>query len=108
MIQLCSHCSGSRWGLAAMRIAHFLFLDFITTRKRSLGQGNMFTGVCLFTGGGQVVADIPPQADTALDRHPPGRHPRADTHPPGRLKHPTGMHSCLHCFYIIFLTKETN
>ena len=25
---------------------------FITTRKRSLGQGNIFTGVCLSTGGG--------------------------------------------------------
>ena len=25
---------------------------FITSRKRSLGQGNMFTGVCLSTGGG--------------------------------------------------------
>ena len=24
---------------------------FITARKRSLGQGNMFTGVCLSTGG---------------------------------------------------------
>ena len=24
----------------------------ITARKRSLGQGNMFTGVCLSTGGG--------------------------------------------------------
>ena len=24
---------------------------FITTRKRSLGQGNIFTGVCLSTGG---------------------------------------------------------
>ena len=23
----------------------------ITARKRSLGQGNVFTGVCLFTGG---------------------------------------------------------
>ena len=25
--------------------------QFITARKRSLGQGNMFTGVCLSTGG---------------------------------------------------------
>ena len=25
---------------------------FVTARKRSLGQGNMFTGVCVFTGGG--------------------------------------------------------
>ena len=26
--------------------------NVITARKRSLGQGNMFTGVCLSTGGG--------------------------------------------------------
>ena len=25
--------------------------SFVTARKRSLGQGNMFTGVCLSTGG---------------------------------------------------------
>ena len=32
--------------------------NFITVRKRSLGQGNMLTGVCLSTGGvhGQGVA----------------------------------------------------
>ena len=28
-----------------------LCLRFITARKRSLGKGNMFTGVCLSTGG---------------------------------------------------------
>ena len=26
--------------------------EFVTARKRSLGQGNMFTGACLCTGGG--------------------------------------------------------
>ena len=30
--------------------AHLSFV--MTARKRSLGQGNVFTGVCLFTGGG--------------------------------------------------------
>ena len=35
----------------------FRFLPVFTARKRSLGQGNMFTGVCLSTGvgGGCVV-----------------------------------------------------
>ena len=29
--------------------------SIVTVRKRSSGQGNMFTGVCLSTGGGCLV-----------------------------------------------------
>ena len=35
-----------------------IFLIF-TTRKRSLGQGNMFTGVCLSTGGVSDPEGVP-------------------------------------------------
>ena len=36
---------------------------FITARKRSLGQGNMFTDVCLSTGGGGVWSGGVPGGD---------------------------------------------
>ena len=41
-------------------------LTIITARKRSLGQGNKFTGVCLSTGGG-----VPDQVHPQRSRHPP-------------------------------------
>ena len=57
------------------------FGTIITARKRSLGPGNMFTGVCLSTGGGGVHGPggcmVPPTATAAGGTHP------------------TGMHSCL-------------
>ena len=71
--------------------------------QRSCGQGNVFTGVCLSTGGEGVCLSAcwdarPPQ---------PGRPPRPGRHPPGKQtpayglraagKHPTGMHSCALC-----------
>ena len=82
-----------------------------TARKRSLGQGNIFTSVCqeFCPQGGvsaSVHAGIPPPG--------PGRHPR-DQAPPrpgtpraehaGRYSqrvggtHPTGMHSCSFWFF---------
>ena len=84
-------------------------INLITARKRSLGQGNVFTPVCQFTRGENWLpsmhhrseADIPPpDRHPSGGRHPPGRHP-LDRHPPAdRLTteaggtHPTGMHSC--------------
>ena len=51
-----------------------------------LGQGNIFTGVCLSTGGGglpQCMLGYTPPDQTPRSRHPPGPNPpRADT-PPG-------------------------
>ena len=52
-------------------------------RKRSFGQGNMFTGVCLSTGGGG-----------AWSRGVPGGDPPPTATAAGGT-HPTGMHSCL-------------
>ena len=67
-----------------------LYKIVIIGRKRSLGQGNVFTPtVILFTGGGCIQAcsgedtprqtphpgKTPPQADIPLSRHPPGKHP---------------------------------
>ena len=96
---------------------------FSTARKRSLGQGNVFTGVCLSTGSwlpsmhhrlhdpvgrpwGSVSRGVCP---TLLDADPPDADyldadlPDAD--PPqwdttgysqqAGITHPTGMHSCL-------------
>ena len=71
-------------------------------------KGNVFTGVCLSTGGGVYPpwADTP-QADIPLDRHspgqkPPGQTPRADTPPRETAAaaggtQPTGMHSFCFC-----------
>ena len=82
-----------------------------------LGQGNVFTGVCLSTGGGSasVHARIPPPTGSRPpDQAPPspgsGRHPLDQADPPGPGRppwkqtpeyglrvagmHPTGMHSC--------------
>ena len=51
--------------------------------KRSFGQGNIFTGVCLSTGGGP--GQVPPlQAGTP----PPGRHPPSRQAPPPPGRHP--------------------
>ena len=66
----------------------------INARKLSLGQGNIFTGVFLSTGGGSasVHAGIPP---------PPGADtlPRKQTPPKNGQQagsmYPTGMQSCL-------------
>ena len=97
--------------------------SIITTRKRSLGQGNIFIGVCQeFCSQGECPpqcmlgypppradtprADTPPGADTPRSRHPPGsRHPleqtpsRADTPPeqtPPRADTPWSRHPPQH------------
>ena len=76
-------------------------------RKRSLGQGNVFTpvchsvhGGCLPLGAGVTPLNTPPG-------HTPLDNPRTHTHPghipPGEMAieaggtHPTGMHSCYNC-----------
>ena len=47
-----------------------------TALKRSLGQGNIFTGVCLSTGEGVCLAERPLWTDT------PGQRPPPDPPPP--------------------------
>ena len=65
---------------------------FFTARKRSLGQGNIFSSVSriLFTGGGGVPGQVPPWAGTP---HLPGQ-----VHPPGRYT-PLGRYTPrqIHC-----------
>ena len=58
----------------------------ITARKRSLGQGNMFTGVCLSTGG------VPGPGGCLVLGGARWRPPRTATAAGGTQ--PTGMHSC--------------
>ena len=65
--------------------------------QQSCGQGNVFTGVChsFCSQGGSL--ETPPQAG----RTPP---PRKQTPAYGLRAagtHPTGMHSCLCCFYVV-------
>ena len=78
----------------------------ITTRKRSLGQGNIFAPVCHSVHRGRVPGQVPPR-----QVHPPGQVPPRQVHPLPRQvhphqcmlgygqqagsTHPTGMHSCL-------------
>ena len=50
-----------------------------TARKRSLGQGNMFTGMCLATGGSTPQDQV----------HPPGQvHPLGPGTPPSGTRYP--------------------
>ena len=54
--------------------------------QRSCGQGNVFTGVCLSTGGGRVSASV-----HAGMPYPPGwRAPPWDGEPPGWSTPPNG------------------
>ena len=51
-------------------------VDIFTARKRSLGQGNIFTGICLSTGGGGLPdRETPwietPWTETPLNKDPP-------------------------------------
>ena len=68
--------------------------EFITARKRSLGQGNIFTPVChsvhrgdaWFRGGAWSWGGLVPGG--CLVETPPGTATAAGG------THPTGMHSC--------------
>ena len=65
--------SGDQWEVAfffSHSFFHSFFFSFIlsiiTARKRSLGQGNMFTGVCLSTGGCLLAGGLVLQGVHAL------------------------------------------
>ena len=61
-------------------------LSIFTARKRSLGQGNIFTPVChsVHRVGGVPDQVHPPGADTPPDQvHPPGADIPQSRHPPG-------------------------
>ena len=93
---------------------HILLECFlVTTCKQSLGQGNMFTGVCLSTGGAWSRGCLLPGGCLVRWGVPaprgclvwgclvclvpggvPGGDPPTVTAAGGT--HPTGMHSCLH------------
>ena len=80
-------------------MAHYaISILLITARKRSLGQGNMFTGVCLSTGvgacswGGYMVQGVhAPGGVHDPGGGLPGGDPSTATAAGGT--HPTGMHS---------------
>ena len=61
--------------------SYFRVYLIITTRKQSLGQGNIFTGICLFTGGGGRLLDRDPPSG---QRHPPRIETPPDRDIPGQ------------------------
>ena len=76
---------------------------FITARKRSFGQGNVFTPVCLFTGGS---ASEGPCLQGGL--HPGGLgRPPPQTRKAGGM-HPTVMFSCFYYLLKVVLKYRGN
>ena len=77
--------------------------------QRSCGQGNVFTGVCLSTGGGRVSASVhagmpyPPRWRNPPGwRTPPpgpGRPPRMENPPPGTRQTPPSGSRLQHTVY---------
>ena len=74
-----------------------------TARKRSLGQGNIFIGVCQefcsqggapHPGGCFLPEGLPPRGGGASSGGVPGGDPAGTATAAGGT-HPTGMHSCL-------------
>ena len=59
------------------------YIAIFTARKRSLGQGNKFTGVCLSTGG------VPDQVQPPGPCTPPNQVPPGPGTPPG-TRYPLG------------------
>ena len=93
-----------------------LTLILITARKRSLGQGNIFTPVChsvhrgdLVREGGCLVQGVPAPGVSGPRGGAWWRPPRTATAAGGT--HPTGMHSCINsnvllkgCFFLKLYT----
>ena len=84
------------------------FVKSFLTAATKLGQGNIFTGVCLSTGGGgglpQCMLGYTSPGPDPPDQTPPEQIPREQTPPRKQTPaygqraagtHPTGMHSCL-------------
>ena len=66
------------------------YVRIITARKRSLGQGNIFTPVCHSVHGGGLPQCMPGNhpPDQA---HPPGSGPPDQAPPPPQTRHPQSM-----------------
>ena len=70
----------------------------ITTCKRSLGQGNIFSSMCQeFCSQGGVPGQVPPWAGTPSPRqvHPWAGTPPPDRYPPGMYTLPLGRNTPL-------------
>ena len=73
-----------------------------TTRKPSLGQGNIFSSVCqeFCPQRGSTLAGTPPSRYTPWAGTPPGSSACKRYGQQAGGTHPTGMHSCFLCFYL--------
>ena len=75
-----------------------IYIKLLLPAATKLGQGNIFTGICLSTGGVCLSAcwDIPPPTPGAEEQTPPwtrqtprpGRHPPRSRHPPDQADPP--------------------
>ena len=75
------------WRILVRCVVNVIPLYYIYRPQRSCGQGNVFTGVCLSTGGEGVCLSA------CWDTSPPpgpGRHPRDQADPPRPGRHPPG------------------
>ena len=66
-------------------------LDIFTARKRSLGQGNKFTGVCLSTGG-KYLTRYTPSPSPGTRYTPRTRYTHQSRLPPGTRYTPQSRH----------------
>ena len=78
-------------------------LGIISPRKRSLEQGNNFTGVCLSTRGGWVSLTETPWTETPLDRDPLDRDATGQNPPFGRER---AVHMLLECILVYVLQRQ--
>ena len=79
----------------SISISKFCRIFFITARKRSLGQGNIFIGVCqeFCSRGGYLGRYTPRARDTPLDQvHPPGPGTPRTSYPPWTKYPPDQVH----------------
>ena len=83
----------------------------LTARKRSLGQGNVFTPVCHSVAQPPWMQMPPGLGRPPLDADPPGLGTPPGCNPPPYGKqaggpHPTGMYTCLFCRYHMLKKAE--
>ena len=81
-------CQKNNWAVHGTVI----FTGIVTARKRSLGQGNVFTGVCLSTGGWLPSMRHRSHSQGVYPPPPESRHPPHGDRSPG-CRHPPGIRS---------------
>ena len=89
--------------MSTLKSVSVLVRDIITTRKQSLGQGNIFAPVCHSVHRGEYLgrynpppwAGTPPGRYTPRQVHPPGRYTPGQVHPPLQQVHPLSRYTLI-------------